>query len=343
MGFFPVLLSAQIVRIETNLGVIDVELNPEEAPITVENFLNYVNRGDYNNSIIHRIADDIDTGANFVVQGGGYFQGDETFDPIPADDPIVNELNLPNNRGTIAMAKSAGNIDSATSQWYFNTKDNPSLDDTENNGGYTTFGQVINGMNVVDLIGSLRIWTTAGGGDIGSIPLINYPGGETPVFDYSVQVINMAIHEAGFKINAGHSGAWYNTDTAGQGMLFEVLPESNLVFMSWFTFDTVAPPQDIAANVGAPEHRWLTGIGEINQETNTIVFDLSLTTGGLFDNPQPVMNSAPGSYGTVTAQINNCTDIDISYNLIDQDISGTFPMVRISDDNVSLCETLSVK
>lgn len=335
----PAIVSAQTVRIETNLGNIDIELSPDAAPNTVANFLIYMNRGDYNASIIHRSANDTLTEANFIIQGGGFHQREDELIPIPADDAIANEFSLLNERGTIAMAKASGQPDSATSQWFINTTDNVSLDDSANSGGFTVFGHVIAGMDVVDLIGSIRTWNR--GGSYAQIPLLSYPGGEELVYGYAVKVSNMEIYEPSFSINAGHNGAWYNQNTPGQGILFEVLPESNLVFMAWFTFDTVAPPEDIAAIVGAPEHRWITGLGEIDHETNSITFDLALTTGGLFDNSQAVMNSSPGSYGTLTAEINNCTDIDVSYALTKQELAGDFSMVRISDDNVALCEMLS--
>ncbi|MFK8012379.1 MAG: peptidylprolyl isomerase [Marinicellaceae bacterium] len=338
----PTLTIAQTVRIETNLGNIDVELNSEAAPNTVANFLTYMNRGDYDDSIIHRSANNSDTLANFVIQGGGFHQREEELIPIPADDPIANEFSLLNQRGTIAMAKAGGFPDSATSQWFINTTDNPGLDDPLNSGGFTVFGEVVNGMEIVDLIGSIRIWTNAGGSDLNSIPLLSYPG-EGLVYDYAIKVSNIDFFEQSFQINSGHSGAWFNQNTPGQGILFEVLPESNLVFMAWFTFDTVAPPEDVTSIVGAPGHRWITGLGEINQETNSITFDLALTAGGLFDNPTPVMNSEPNSYGTLTATINNCTDMDVSYNLTQQELQGDFSMVRISDDNVALCEALSLQ
>ena len=336
----PALVTAQTVRIETSLGNIDVELNPDVAPNTVTNFLAYVNRGDYSASIIHRSATNVDTLANFIIQGGGFHQRDDELIPIPADAAVANEFSLLNERGTIAMAKVNNQPDSATSQWFINTTDNPSLDIVENSGGFTVFGHVTSGMEIVDLIASIRTWNN--GGSLSQIPLINYPGGDdVPVYDYSIQVSSIEIYEPSFTINAGHSGAWYNPSTPGQGILFEVLPDTNTVFMAWFTYDTVAPPADIAAIVGAPEHRWLTGLGVIDHETNSITFDLALTTGGLFNNSQGVVNSEPNSYGTLTAEINNCTDMDISYDLINQELSGEFPMIRISDDNVALCEMLS--
>ena len=100
----PILVTAQTVRIETNLGIIDIELDATSAPQTVENFLNYVNRGDYNASIIHRSANNAETEANFIIQGGGFHQRDDELIPIPTEDPVANEFELLNERGTIAMA-----------------------------------------------------------------------------------------------------------------------------------------------------------------------------------------------------------------------------------------------
>ncbi|MEM9218748.1 MAG: peptidylprolyl isomerase [Cyanobacteria bacterium P01_F01_bin.150] len=124
------------------------------APLTVQNFQNYVNRGDYDNSIIHRAID------GFVVQGGGYrmADGDTTtlsalldlvanrtiFEDIPSDPPVVNEFSgdRSNLRGTIAMAKLGGNPDSATNEWFFNLGDNSANLDSQNEG-FTVFGEVL--------------------------------------------------------------------------------------------------------------------------------------------------------------------------------------------------------
>jgi cyclophilin family peptidyl-prolyl cis-trans isomerase len=152
-----------VVLIETNYGDITLELYPENAPITVENFLNYVEQGFYEDLIFHRVIDD------FMIQGGAFdgdlydFLDDPNFsdpnwarDPLfyhEPNDPIVNESSngLSNVRGTIAMARTS-DPDSATSQFFINQVDNLFLDPTGTNNGYTVFGRVIAGMEVVDAI-----------------------------------------------------------------------------------------------------------------------------------------------------------------------------------------------
>ena len=135
-----------IVRVSTSIGDFSVELFDDAAPITVENFLNYVKRDDYNGTYFHRVVDD------FVAQGGAYrFQSYVGPIDVPTDPPIANEFNVSNSRGTIAMAKLDGNPDSATNQWFVNLADNVNLDTL--NGGFTVFGSVLgNGMTIVDAI-----------------------------------------------------------------------------------------------------------------------------------------------------------------------------------------------
>ncbi len=139
-----------IVRVSTSLGDYSIELLDDVAPLTVQNFLNYVARDDYNGTYLHRVVD------NFVVQGGGY--GFELFvGPIPivADPPVPNEFGVSNTRGTVAMAKIDGDPNSATSQWFVNLADNSQNLDS-NNGGFTVFGNVLGeGMEILDAIDAL--------------------------------------------------------------------------------------------------------------------------------------------------------------------------------------------
>jgi len=152
------------VQIWTSNGEIVLELYPERTPITVNNFIEYVRDGFYNNTLFHRVID------NFVIQGGGFEPGmiQKTTRP-----PIQNESNkgLRNERGTIAMARVPSDRDSATSQFFINTRDNDILDYSghdEMGGGYCAFGRVIDGMEVVE-----RIEGTATGtlGDLRDVPL----------------------------------------------------------------------------------------------------------------------------------------------------------------------------
>jgi peptidyl-prolyl cis-trans isomerase A (cyclophilin A) len=139
-----------IVRIATSVGDYSIELFDQEAPITVENFLSYLRRGDYNRTYLHRVVDD------FVVQGGAYrfelFVG--PIDVAP-EGPIKNEFGASNLAGTVAMAKFDGNPDSATNQWFVNMADNSGNLDT-NNGGFTVFGAVLGeGLQVLKAIDGL--------------------------------------------------------------------------------------------------------------------------------------------------------------------------------------------
>lgn len=150
LAYIPSSLAGTIVRISTGIGDFSIELLDETAPGTVQNFLNYVNRNDYNGTYIHRAVD------NFVVQGGGYrFQPFVGPIDVPADPPVVNEFGASNTRGTVAMAKQEGNPDSATTQWFVNVSDNSASLDTSN-GGFTVFGAVLgDGMITVDEIDAL--------------------------------------------------------------------------------------------------------------------------------------------------------------------------------------------
>lgn len=132
------------VLLQTDLGNIRIELYNSLAPITVKNFLDYVDSGFYNGTIFHRVI------PGFVAQGGGY-----TFDfaEKKTNPEIKNESDngLKNDYKTIAMARMP-HPDSASSQFYFNLRDNPSLNAKVDNNGYTVFGRVIDGMDVVEKI-----------------------------------------------------------------------------------------------------------------------------------------------------------------------------------------------
>jgi cyclophilin family peptidyl-prolyl cis-trans isomerase len=140
------------VVLETNLGDIVIELYPGKAPITVDNFLNYVNSGFYDYLLFHRVI------KNFMIQGGGYYYYNGIFYRAQTLDPIINESSngLKNLRGTIAMARTT-EPDSATSEFYINHIDNPHLDreNAADGVGYCVFGHVVEGMDVVDTIAQI--------------------------------------------------------------------------------------------------------------------------------------------------------------------------------------------
>lgn len=163
--------ASTIVRVSSSLGDFSLELFDDSAPGTVNNFLNYVNSDRYDGTVIHRSE------PGFVIQGGWlkFNESQYTFTAIPRDPNIANEFGISNRRGTIAMAKVAGNPDSANSQWFINLADNTSLDSPANNGGYTVFGQVLgDGMSVVDSIQALPRWLLVANSPF---PTINFNGG----------------------------------------------------------------------------------------------------------------------------------------------------------------------
>lgn len=165
-----------IVRISTTYGDFSLELFDTATPATVRNFLNYVNRGAYNQTYFHRL----ERAANQpgVLQGGGYsFVTGLGPVEVPDDAPVVNEYGIPNTRGTVAMAKFAGNPDSATSQWFINLIDNSEVLNQASNGGFTVFGTVLgDGMLVMDAISELTTYML--GTTHPSAPLHNYPNAD---------------------------------------------------------------------------------------------------------------------------------------------------------------------
>ncbi|MDQ8202353.1 peptidylprolyl isomerase [Pelagicoccus sp. SDUM812003] len=142
-----------IVLINTDLGTIPVELLPEAAPNTVANFYTYVDENAYDKGFFHRSVKD------FIIQAGGfYFDDEDTFYSIETRDPIELEYNLPNTRGTIAMART-NEPDSATSGWFINTVDNTEDLGESNGGGYAVFARVIgSGLEVVDALAELPVY-----------------------------------------------------------------------------------------------------------------------------------------------------------------------------------------
>jgi peptidyl-prolyl cis-trans isomerase A (cyclophilin A)/peptidyl-prolyl cis-trans isomerase B (cyclophilin B) len=135
------------VQVFTSMGNFTIELNPERAPLTVANFLAYVDAGHYTNTLFHRVV------ANFVVQAGG-FNADYT--PKPAANRVANESGngLSNVRGTVGLARTS-EPHGGNAQFYVNLNDNAALDPNASRWGYAVFGRVIAGMDVVDKIGSV--------------------------------------------------------------------------------------------------------------------------------------------------------------------------------------------
>ena len=156
-----------VVKIETSHGEIHFELFQSKAPISTKNFLKYVDEGFYNGTIFHRVID------NFMVQGGGFTSD---MKQKKTNSPIKNEATnkIANEEGTIAMART-GVVDSATSQFFINVKNNAFLNhtSTSNSGyGYAVFGKVVKGMSIVNQIKKVKTGRTGRFSDVPVTPVI---------------------------------------------------------------------------------------------------------------------------------------------------------------------------
>ncbi len=147
-----------MITIKTNHGDIDVELFDDKAPISCENFRQYATDGHYDGTVFHRVI------PNFMIQGGGM---DETLSSKPTRDPIKNEADNgeSNERGTLAMARTSV-VDSATSQFFINLRDNDFLNHGTRDFGYAVFGKVVGGMDVVDKIAAVETGNRGGHQDV---------------------------------------------------------------------------------------------------------------------------------------------------------------------------------
>jgi len=177
------------VVFDTSQGEIEVNLFDNSTPKTVENFLSYVNDGSYNNTVIHRSV------PSFITQGGGYaYEGTLDLTKLPTKAAVKNEPVYSNRRGTIAMAKIGSQPDSATNQWFFNLNNNHANLDVQNSG-FTVFGTVTQGMDIVDKIADISLCN--------SVPMPNYncssgdvPGVENFVTIYSITISDTDTNSA---------------------------------------------------------------------------------------------------------------------------------------------------
>jgi cyclophilin family peptidyl-prolyl cis-trans isomerase len=153
-----------MVVFETSMGAFTIELYPEEAPITVENFLQYVDDGFFDGTVFHRVI------PNFVIQGGGFT---EAMKQKPTRATITNEADngLKNLRGTLSMARTS-DVNSATSQFFVNLADNAFLDHGARDFGYAVFAKVVEGLDVVDAIAGVKTGSRGGHQDVPLDPVV---------------------------------------------------------------------------------------------------------------------------------------------------------------------------
>ena len=179
MGTWSEETANPIVLMKTTDGDITIELFADKSPVTVENFLSYVDDGHYDGTVFHRVI------PNFMIQGGGFT---DALEEKPTREPIVNESKnkLHNTRGTLAMARSS-DPDSATAQFFINQRSTLRLDWSPGKDGYAVFGEVLDGMQVVDIIalsdtGEAPAMTTRGPTVLQNVPV-------KPIIILSVQRI----------------------------------------------------------------------------------------------------------------------------------------------------------
>lgn len=149
-----------VVVMETSMGNMEIELFADKAPVTVSNFLAYVDAGFYNDTIFHRVI------PGFMIQGGGF---DEAMNQKPTKAPIKNEAanGLKNDRGTLSMARTSV-VDSATTQFFLNVANNDFLNHGARDYGYAVFAKVVAGMDVADKIAAVK---TGNRGPMGDVPV----------------------------------------------------------------------------------------------------------------------------------------------------------------------------
>ncbi len=309
-----------------NDGIAEVVLfdqTGEGAPGTVDNFSNYVEDGDYVNSIIHRSV------PNFVVQGGGFTLDEESFtiEPVPTDDPIVNEFSSDrsNVEGTIAMAKLGGDPDSATSQWFFNLGDNSEELDIQN-GGFTVFGELISEADaaVVDAIAALPIFDlTQDLGEIFSTVPIDTDDPDNEIID---SVDDFVRYES-------------ITISEQEELTFTITNNSNpeLVEVSLEGDTLSVNPLVNQAGVSEITVQATNLVGETVEDTLTVevtpnpsIVELTVTpTDGSEADQTTFTLSAIASQAVIGEQI---VSLDLSGDVEEEDFSGTFPdTITIAD------------
>ena len=262
-------LASDIVRVDTDSGSFVLEMYADTAPVTVANFLSYVNSGAYEGTIIHRKVN------NFVIQGGGYAidASAGNLQSIERQAPIVNEFNVSNTRGTIAMAKVPDQPNSATSEWFINLQDNSSRLDDQNEG-YAVFGEVLGrGMNTIDSIGSLMTTTF---GQFPELPYTKIEG--NTLFLLTVSMRSMAtsskLDQAGVfsvTLDAGDLGqAWvdFTVIQNPEAPIIKLIPSSVLFIDK--TLEKMATFNALSGELDIPELE----VGGVVAYTN-VVFKLT--------------------------------------------------------------------
>jgi len=167
----------------------------------------------------------------------------------------------------------------------------------------------------------------------------SFQGNRNPFIDHPEWVACVFEANCGtFRINQGLNDAWVSEDAPFQGFFFTVYEQTGIVFLSWFTFDSVPPDDGVSAVFGAADQRWVTGAGAYSADSVTI--NVELTSGGIFNGAIPLAGQQ-AAYGTITVVFINCNEASLTYGFPSPGLSGEMTLKRVLPDNVSLCETLA--
>ena len=291
------------VWLDTELGPIFVELDEERAPVTVQNFLDYVNAGFYDGIVFHRVAKD------FVIQAGGFDAELHFVEPL--FDDIVNEGDngLLNRYGKIAMARMS-DPDTANSQFYINTGTNANLD-----GDYAVFGEVVIGLGTVDRINNLRAVTKLG-------------LQQAPV---RPPLIRRAVQTDGFPVMPLHTGSWFEVGRSGVGFNIEVTNDASteegpLMVVYWYDFSGGQP-------------MWLTGVTGFDYGASEVTMELIHVAGpneqADFQSPPP--REAFESWGELTISFDDCSTGRFHYDSPEHG-SGEIAATRLTLPDGASCQ-----
>lgn len=162
--------------------------------------------------------------------------------------------------------------------------------------------------------------------------------GQLTSLGFPINATIVALEGVGFRLTAGLNDAWVSPDAPFQGLFFTVFESINLLFLSWFTFDSEVPEPPFQAIFGADDHRWVTGAGIF--AGNSVTVNVELTSGGIFNGSDPAASQTPG-YGTITIVFENCNLATLTYNFPSVGLSGMMTLTRVVTDNVELCEMLA--
>ena len=167
-----------------------------------------------------------------------------------------------------------------------------------------------------------------------SVVATNALGDSTPSNALTVTPIAANL----FQINAGLNDAWVSEDAPLQGLFFTIFEDIEALFLAWFTFDSLPPGQSVTAAFGAPDQRWVTGLGFYSG--NSVTINVELTSGGVFNDSNPLAEQT-SNYGTITIVFINCNEAIMTYNFPSLGLSGEMTLTRVLTSNVESCEALS--